>query len=59
MRQVDYQVVEATDPDKLRRKVLELAQQDFQCQGGVHVVALGEDDYLYTQAMVKDDYDNT
>lgn len=49
----NYKIVEAGDPDELRTRVLQASTDGWEPQGGVVVVALGDDEYLYVQALVK------
>lgn len=49
----NYKLIEAGDPDDLRSRVLQDSADGWEPQGGVAVVALGDDEYLYAQAMVK------
>ena len=48
----DYIVLEARDWTALAADVFNKMTHGFQCQGGVAIVALGDDEYLYAQAMV-------
>lgn len=47
-----YRILERGTPEMLADIVNEFLLDDWQCQGGVAVTALGGDDYLYAQAMV-------
>lgn len=48
----DYRVSEAGSPDDLARQVRVYLQDNWLPQGGMVVIPLGNDDYLYAQAMV-------
>lgn len=56
---VDYKVIEAGDPETLRGRVRTCLIENWMPQGGVVVVALGDDHYLYAQAMTFCVGDNT
>lgn len=47
----DYIILEAPDPERLAQLVKELHQQKYYPQGGVAVAAIGDDNYIYAQAM--------
>jgi hypothetical protein len=49
----DYIVLEARNWTDLANDVVrKMVNARYQCQGGVMIVALGDDDYLYAQAMI-------
>lgn len=48
-----YQIVEAQSPEQLQMLVGVEMLSDWEPHGGVTVVALGDDSYLYVQAMIK------
>lgn len=50
---VNYRVVEADDPDTLRERVLKAMLDCWVLQGGVAIVACGDDGYSYAQAMTR------
>lgn len=48
----NYRVVEAQTPEALTKLVAELVKIGWLCQGGVCVIAFGDDSYLYVQALI-------
>ena len=52
-REVKYRIVERGTPEMLADIVNEFMLDGWKCQGGVSVAALGDDDYLYVQAMIR------
>lgn len=53
---INYTVVEATDPDELRFKVVGRLRDGWVVQGGVAVAPLGDGEFYYCQALVKEDH---
>jgi len=53
MTTVDYTIIEKVDPSDLARCVQSALANGWLPQGGVAVTALGDDEYLYCQAMVR------
>ena len=49
----DYLAIEAVSPEDLQRKVKAALADGWQLQGGVCVVRLPNDDYLYVQALAR------
>lgn len=50
-RNAGYMIIEARDQEELKKRVEDLLQLSWLPQGGVCVTALGDDNYLYVQAM--------
>lgn len=48
---INYIILEADDADELRRRVIERLHENWLPIGGVIVVATGDDNYVYAQAM--------
>jgi hypothetical protein len=51
---VNYRVIEAGDPDELRQRVMGTLLDGWRLQGGVMIVAVGDDNYLYAQAVIRE-----
>ncbi len=49
----NYRIVEAVSPEELETQVVELLALDWELQGGVAVMAIGDDSYIYAQPMVR------
>lgn len=47
-----YQILESQLPEELTEMVEDALTTGWKCQGGISVTALGDDNYLYSQAMV-------
>lgn len=51
---MEYQILEAGDPEKLESYVNRaIAEEDWKPQGGVAIMPLGDDQYIYAQALVR------
>lgn len=48
----DYKILEAGSPEELAMIVRTFLGDNWLPQGGVMIVALGNDDYLYAQAVI-------
>lgn len=47
----DYIILEDSEREVLQQRVIELLHKNYLPLGGVTVVALGDDQYLYVQTM--------
>jgi hypothetical protein len=50
---MEYRVWETRSRDDLAMLVASALRERWQLQGGVSITALGDDDYLYAQAMTR------
>lgn len=50
---MEYRIYEASSPELLERKVRKALDDGWRLQGGVAVMPLGDDQYIYAQALVR------
>lgn len=48
-----YEILELRSPEELTQYVEDALKEGWKCQGGIAVTALGDGNYLYSQAMTK------
>ena len=49
----EYRVLETASKEDLNKLITVAFCEGWRCQGGVSIIALGDDNYLYAQAMIR------